>query len=70
MKISTDSIRFNNVLDLIDKVAKADLEQKKLRDEFITDSCERKIIEKKNQIESKILQVQEKFNEKLIEKLP
>ena len=56
MSTLTNPIYFNNVLKLIDKTVKAELALKKLPDEFIIDSFERKIMkDKRKQLEFEIL---------------
>ena len=64
MSTLTNPIYFNNVLKLIDKTVQAELELTKLPDGSIIDSCERKIMkEKRKQLESEILQTQEKLRQ-------
>ena len=66
MSTLTNPIYFNNVLKLIDKTVQAKLELNKLPDESIIDSCEQKIMkEKRKQLESEILQTQEKLRERI-----
>jgi hypothetical protein len=67
VKTSTDPLFFNSILKLIDKAVKADLELKRMPDEFVADSYEgKKMKEKISQLESEILQAQEGLKEKLM----
>lgn len=66
MSTLTNPIYFNSILKLIDKSVKAELELKRLPDEFIINSFERKMMEKKRkQLESEVLQAQEKLRESI-----